>query len=411
VSILLTHQATEVTCGTTGEMDAGALQVLEYPSEDSAVSVPAEPIGVHPSEDPLPSHPANGFLPNRVDKEVREPKENDARIVSPRIRSPKYEEMAGEPETSVDLSEFSEHATRIPSSELAGIAEEMRAPDTAVAGTTEPCTPLGRSAAPSPHRDPSSVRKAAASSVDGANPPSPSSEPLHKPRNFSEPVASPTQKNGTKSERKSDPNPRSDSILPIRLQLMFGSGGSVKKFVLIPHRGEGMPGSFEVATVAGDHFELSEAISDSYESLPVSAFDNALSDGAVFQARSDARRWRWELTRREIYILAAGDAFGLSGFVTRHRDQRLWLNTKHAVLATEGLRDQVIGALDEAGCRAPEVCDSTTPGVPAGWILIRDVTPTRAVPMREEQNILNVLCPGHEIEPQFTGGIRLERSV
>ena len=95
--------------------------------------------------------------------------------------------------------------------------------------------------------------------------------------------------------------------------------------------------------------------------------------------------------------------------MTRHRDQRLWLNAKHLILAREGLLDQVIRALNEAGCGSPEVCDSTTPGVPAGWILIRDVTPTRAVQMREERNILNVLCPGHEIEPQFIGGIRLER--
>jgi hypothetical protein len=41
----------------------------------------------------------------------------------------------------------------------------------------------------------------------------------------------------------------------------------VKKLVLIPHRGEGMPGSFEVTTVAGDRLQLSESSSDSYESL------------------------------------------------------------------------------------------------------------------------------------------------
>jgi hypothetical protein len=411
VSILSTLQTEEVASGATGEMVAGALPVLEYPSEKSEVATPAEPIGIHPSADPVPPPSTNGFLPDRVDEEIREPKEKYARIAAPRIASPQNEEIVGEPGTPVDLPKFSETAIRIASSELAGVAEEMKAPDTAVEEPAQPRMPLRRSAASSPHRAPSSDRKAAAASVDGAKSSSPSSESLRKPRTFSEPVPSPTQKNGTKSERKSDPTPRTDSNLPIRLQLVFGSGGSVKKLVLIPHRGEGMAGIFEVATVAGDRFELSEASSDSYESLAVSAFDNPLSDGVVFQARSDTQMWRWELTRREIYVLAAGDAFGLSGFVTRHRDQRLWLNIKHAVLAKEGLRDQVMGALNEAGCGAPEVCDSTTPGVPAGWILIPNVTPTRAVPMREEQNILNVLCPGHEIEPQFTGGIRLERSV
>jgi hypothetical protein len=236
-------------------------------------------------------------------------------------------------------------------------------------------------------------------------------EQPRKARSFSEPVPSPTKKNGTKNEQRSDQTARTDLSLPIRLQLVVGSGGSVKRLVLIPHRAEGMPSSFEVTTVAGDRLQLSEASSDSYESLAVSAFQNPLSEGVAFQARGDTQRWRWELTRREIYVLAAGDAFGLSGFVTRHRDQRLWLNTRHVVLANESLRDQVMGALNDAGCGTSEVFDSATPGIPSGWILIRDVVPTRAVQMREERNILNVLCPGHEIEPQFTGGIRLERSV
>ena len=31
--------------------------------------------------------------------------------------------------------------------------------------------------------------------------------------------------------------------------------------------------------------------------------------------------------------------------------------------------------------------------------------------MRDERDVLNVLCPAHEIEPQFIGGIKLERNV
>jgi hypothetical protein len=411
VSILSTLQTEEVAGGTTFEMEAGALQVLEYPSENPAVSVPADPISVNTKEHPVSSPADNGLFPGRPDEEVREPKEKHARIAASHIASHQSEEMTGEPGTPVDLPDFSETATRIPSSEVAGAAEELRARDTAVEGPEHPRTPLGRSTASSSDRVPSSDRKAEAASVDGTKPPSSYREALRKPRTFSTPVPSPGQRNGAKSERTPDPTPRNDLSLPIRLQLVLGSGRSVKKLVLIPHRAEGMPGSFEVTTVAGGHFEISEASSDSYESLAVSLFDDPLSNGVFFQTRSDTERWRWELTRREIYVLAAGDTFGLSGFVTRHRDQRLWLHTKHAVLAKEGLHDPVIGALNEAGCDAPEVCDSTTAGVPAGWILIRDVIPTRAVPMREEQNILNVLCPGHEIEPQFTGGIRLERNV
>ncbi|MCU0734815.1 MAG: hypothetical protein MUF20_04710 [Methylotetracoccus sp.] len=156
---------------------------------------------------------------------------------------------------------------------------------------------------------------------------------------------------------------------------------------------------------------LTEWSEDAYQPIPVSEFPDALSEGLVWQAREGDQRWRWELTRRELYVLAAGDEFGLHGFVTRRYDQSLWLNARHVVLAKENLREPVIAALAEAGCQPPVVCDTTTPGVPSGWILIRDVIPTRAVPMREERDPLNVLCPAHEIEPQLVGGIRLERNV
>jgi len=244
----------------------------------------------------------------------------------------------------------------------------------------------------------------------GTEPPLAEDEPPLEARHFSEPKPPPTKKTSTKSERKLDPAPRTDTSLPIRLQLVFGRDGSVKKLALVPHRREGMPSSIEV-TAAHGCLRLSEWSADSYEPMPVSDIANELSEGVVWQAREAAQRWRWELCRREIYVLAAGDEFGLHGFVTRRKDQRLWLNTRHVVLAKESLREQVSAALVEAGCVVSEVYESTTPGVPSGWVLFRDVTPTRAVKMRDEGNILNVLCPAHEIEPQFVGGIRLEQNV
>jgi hypothetical protein len=346
-----------------------------------------------------------------MDEMARESEENHARFASPPIASPQEEEMVGQIEDSVIQPFVPGTTTPTPSADLACMGEPIRQPYIAHEEIAELSTSLDTTAATLPITTPSSGRKAEAATGGGTEPPPAVVEPLRKARSFSEPKPSPTRKIATHDERKADPTPRIEAGLPIRLQLVFGSSGSVKKLVLIPHRVEGMPSSFEVTTVAGDRLQFSESSADSYESLAVSAFLNPLSEGMVFQARGDTQAWRWELSRRDIYVLAAGDAFGLSGFVTRHRDQRLWLNTRHVVLAKESLRDQVMGALNDAGCSSPEVCDSATPGVPSGWILIRDVIPTRAVPMREEHNILNVLCPRHEIEPQFTGGIRLERSV
>ena len=261
-----------------------------------------------------------------------------------------------------------------------------------------------------PTTTPSPVDQTEPATFNGTESPPAKDAPLSKARSFSEPKPSPTKKTSTKNERKPDPTPKTDTSLPIRLQLVFGRGGSVKMLALVPHRREGMPNSIEV-TAAHGCLRLSEWSADSYEPVPVSGIANALSEGVVWQTLKGAQRWRWELCRREIYILAAGDEFGLHGFVTRRKDQRLWLNTRHVVLAKESLREQVGAALAEAGCAQSEVCDSTTPGVPSGWVLFRDVVPTCAVKMRDEGHILNVLCPAHEIEPQFVGGIRLERNI
>ncbi len=234
---------------------------------------------------------------------------------------------------------------------------------------------------------------------------------LPKARGFSAPKPSPISKTFGKNEPKPGSTPRADNTAPIRLQLVFGRGSAVRMLALVPHRRDGMPNTLEVTTTNGV-LQLAEWSEDAYQPIPVSEFPDALSEGLVWQAREGDQQWRWELTRRELYVLAAGDECGfLHGFVTRRYDQRLWLNTRHVILAQENLRESVIAALAEAGCQPPTVYDATTPGVPSGWFLIRDVIPTRAVPMREERDPLNVLCPAHEIEPQFVGGIRLERNV
>jgi hypothetical protein len=232
---------------------------------------------------------------------------------------------------------------------------------------------------------------------------------LPKAWEFSVPRPSPKKQTRIKREQAPESTPRENFTSPIRLQLL--TKRETVTLNLVPCRRDGMPNNLEVTTTTKGVLQLSEWREDAYQPIPLSDFPASLSDGLVWQAPGDGRRWRWELTRRELYVLAAGDEFGLHGFVTRRNDQRLWLNTKHVILAKENLRDQVIAALAEAGCQSPEVCDATMPGVPSGWILIRDVIPTRSVQMRGDRDPLNVLCPAHEIEPQFVGGIRLERNV
>jgi hypothetical protein len=199
----------------------------------------------------------------------------------------------------------------------------------------------------------------------------------------------------------------SNADLHLRVQLVFGRGGVVRNLALAPDRCDGMPSEVEVTGTQGE-LHLTELREDCYEPVTLADAGNALTQGIEWRGRDDARKWRWVLGGRELYVLAPGDEFGLHGFVST---ARLWLNARHVVLATKRLREEVSAALAEAGCATPEMSDDASSGVPAGWLLFRDVIPIRAVPMRDERDILNALCPAHEIEPHFVGGIRLERNT
>jgi hypothetical protein len=240
-------------------------------------------------------------------------------------------------------------------------------------------------------------------------PPSQPPEPNETPR---PPIYRPTAPSATTApsrtrvqtvSRTAQP---SNADLRLRVQLVFGHGGVVRSLALAPDRRDGMPSEIEVTGTQGE-LHLTHLRDDCYEPVALADAGNALTQGIEWRGRGNARRWRWVLGGRELYVLAPGDEFGLHGFVST---ARLWLNTRHVVLAAKRLREQVLAALAEAGCATPEVSDDTTPGVPTGWLLFREVIPTRFV-QRDERDILNALCPAHDIERHFVGGIKLERNT
>jgi hypothetical protein len=390
----------------TDAVEVGPSPLDLNPPGEPASAAPVEPVGPLPTPAGVSCPSSNQAIPHRHDETVRESEETQASSASPPIGSLQRGE-------TVAAAEVPESELSVPQTTPAPCADAVRVDETALepgpAGEkpVEIPAPAATPAPSLPATAPTSGDEAHMEVGENPEPPLAEREPLPKARSFTEPKPSPITKTSSRNQRKPDATPRADASLPIRLQLVFGRGRTVKTLALVAHRREEMPGSIEVIVAYG-RLRLSEWSADSYEPVPVSEVPYALSEGVVWQARSGAQRWRWELCKRELYVLAAGE---LRGFVTRRKDQRLWLNIPHVVLAKDSLRDQVLAALSEAGCTTPEVNDSTTPGVPSGWILFRDVKPTRAVPMRDERDILNVLCPAHEIEAQFVGGIKLERNV
>ena len=232
-------------------------------------------------------------------------------------------------------------------------------------------------------------------------------EPILKPPTYFPPTPPPAKPSTSSTrERASSSTSMTSTGLRLRLQLVFARGGTVKTLAVVPDRCQGMPSELELTGTQGK-LKLIELRDDCYEPILLADIANALQQGIVWSWRGKEQSYRWVLGGRPLYVLAPGDEFGLHGFISI---ARLWLNARHTVLATASLRDEVLAALANAGCVTIEVIDDQTSGVPSGWILFRDVMPSRAVPMRDEQNILNVLCPAHEIEPHFVGGIRLERN-
>jgi uncharacterized protein (DUF3084 family) len=217
------------------------------------------------------------------------------------------------------------------------------------------------------------------------------------------PPAPPKPKNGAISGRHGTRRANARPGANLRLRILFDfRRGDV---FLVPSRRNGMPPKVGVVGTQAEHY-LAESQRNRYEPVPVADVAELLLNGVEWCGRGDARQWRWRLGKRDVYVFAPGDQFGLHGFVST---ARLSLHSRHFVVARAERVEQVLDSLAAAGCTQPVAYDESTRGLPHGWLVFRDVVPTRAVPMREGKDVLNVLCPLHKIKPRFRGGIRLTR--
>jgi hypothetical protein len=89
---------------------------------------------------------------------------------------------------------------------------------------------------------------------------------------------------------------------------------------------------------------------------------------------------------------------------------RLVVGETHVVLCTEPLLPRVLEALTETGAGPAEPLGEDF-GVPRGWVVLRGVTPVKAVPPAEGEDILNALCPLADLEIVLDGGIRIAQST
>ena len=196
---------------------------------ESAVAI--EPVEVLPIPADVSYPSSNETIPDRQDEPVRESKEDHARSASPFISILREQEVLTQTDAPVSEPFVAGTPTPTPSADTARTGEAATRPDIANERLDEFSPPPDTAAAMLPTTTISSDCATEAVTCEGTEPPPAVVGPLPKARGFSEPKPSPTTRSH-QERAKVRSKPRTDANLPIRLQLVFGHGGSIKTFAL-----------------------------------------------------------------------------------------------------------------------------------------------------------------------------------
>jgi hypothetical protein len=117
----------------------------------------------------------------------------------------------------------------------------------------------------------------------------------------------PPKKSSRGRERSSNPAAAEEAELRVRLKLKFGRG--TMSLALVPYLRAGMPDELDITGTQGE-LRLVKS-SGRYEDVPVGDASTVLRQGVAWRGHGDARRWRWAMGGRELYVLTSGDVGGL----------------------------------------------------------------------------------------------------
>jgi len=113
----------------------------------------------------------------------------------------------------------------------------------------------------------------------------------------------------------------------------------------------------------------------------------------------------WELTGRELYVLGINHEH--RGFV---HQARLVVGQQHVVLCSSKMLNDVLETIAKVGSPSPEIFNEPQ-GLPTDWVALRGVVPSIGLEQEDSAGILNVLYPFPEVDINFEGGIRIDRST
>lgn len=195
----------------------------------------------------------------------------------------------------------------------------------------------------------------------------------------------------------------SEVSLEIRVGLKFNRFGFCD-IGLLPQRTPELDDEIAVKFEAIPFLLVSQE--DWYQELHVENIGRYLTQGIELTGiLADQRPARWLLSGRDLYVLANHQSvsFLLS-------TSRLLLGRSHAVLCRTELLQQVEAVLREAGCEGYTKLDESH-GLPSGWIGLRGVLPTKAIPLELGSDLFYAIKPAPDIEINLEGGVWLRASA
>jgi hypothetical protein len=196
----------------------------------------------------------------------------------------------------------------------------------------------------------------------------------------------------------------SELRLEIRVCLRFDRSGGFCEIGLLPERAPELEDEVEVKS-GGTTLRL-VGEEDWYQEIRPQNIGESLRHGLELKTKfGDQRRARWLLSGRDIYVIASHPRVSY-----RVSTSRLALSRSHVVLCVPEKLQQVEDILNEAGCQGYTKLDESH-GVPAGWVGLNGVLPTKAIQLEAGTDPLYAIKPAPDIEIELEGGVRLRNQV
>jgi hypothetical protein len=227
--------------------------------------------------------------------------------------------------------------------------------------------------------------------------------PKKEPRKYAGLARKPPEREDTgrrASRAVREDTEKRDRSLPIEVRLLFDRGGFCT-VSLIARRSPGMPEDLTVADQSGE-IDLRGMQDDWYQDVVPGDISHVLREGRVWTWEDETGQYRWSLSGRELFVLAART--DVRGYISQ---PCLELGREHMVLCTDDVRGNVEEAIRACGAAPREALNSSF-GVPTGWVVFKNIIPTNPAAPVSEADILNALRPLPKIEIALEAGIRLE---